>query len=230
MVSDKTPRSRMKLLAILLPRKVVKRLASWQLVEIANCLDWAWEPINATRPFRSFHHEGIDYHLPNDGLQYITLIEYAFADFAFNQYRAAREKDDEQGAKQWLLKMICYLCRPIDPRSNPSDAATWKGDGREMFNTAICETRLPSLDSLPMAYKLAILMFFSACKRDIHKRYKGSIFHDEKVNGIEISGVRKMQPHEWINLCFELAGGKFGTLHDTMYTQLSLILHELSSR
>ncbi len=37
-----------------------------------------------------------------------------------------------------------------------------------------------------------------------------------------------MTPDEWINTAFAMAGGKFGTLEETMYSPLSLILKELS--
>lgn len=213
-----------------IPARVQRKLCSYQVVDIAGLFSWVWSPITTARPFPYFTHEGVDYHLPTDSLTFIVAIEYAFVDYAFIHYQKAREAGDEEKARNWLNKFVVYFCRPIDPRIDPNDASTFKGDQREMFNTAICERRIDSISRLPASIKVMLLQYFSACKEKIHKLYKGSIFMDKEVNGVEISGVREMRPHEWIEMCYALAGGKFGDLQSTMYTHLTLILHELSRK
>ena len=205
----------------------LKRLEPSQIMELHGLMNWIYETPITAPPFQKFYHGGEEYLLPNEMLKYISLIEYAYVDFCFNSYIDAAKSGNQELASENLDKVVCYLCRPEDPRLNTLDPNTFKGDRREQFNTAVCDLRLDKFKFVPIPVKLAVIMFFAGCKKRIHEDWKG-IWPQRTEEGSLPIGTREAMPHEWINLCFQLAGGKFGTLEQTMYTDLSLILFELS--
>ena len=208
------------------PRRL-KSLDPVQVQRVADLLDWVYQDPVIAPPFEKIALEGVDYLLPNEMLSHISLIEYAYVDFCFNQYLEAAKSKEPEGAQEWLTKIVCYLCRPEAETLDRMNPATFKGDPREQFNTAVCDQRLPQFDSLPNTVKLAVLMFFAGCKKKIHELYQHIWPKPTETGGLPI-GAKSAKPQEWIDLCFHLAGGKFGTLSQTMYTDLSLVLHELS--
>lgn len=198
------------------------------LKDLAECLGWMWSQNMTIPPFESFKHGGTEYFLPAKGLSNITLIEFAYVDLMYNLYVMNAQADDEQKAASFLQKLVCYLCRPIDPRIDADDPSTFKGDNREMFNTIICDRRLPAFETLPNEIILPVLLFFVGCKSQIHKDYEGTIFMPPAEDGSQVSGGRAMEPTEWLDICFHLSGGKFGTVEQTMQTNLHTILYYLS--
>lgn len=218
-----------KLTKHLIPSRARLSMTDGQWAEIVRELRWVWNPITVKQPMSTFVLDDVEYFLPNDGLANITLVEYAFADMAYTLYLKKRKAGAEREAQDWLDRLVSYLCRPQDPNANPDDAVTWKGDYREQFNTDLCDRRRAQLARLPDWMKLLVLLHFAACKADIHRKHKGKIFIEEEP-GTEVHGSKPMAPDEWITIAFSLSGGKFGTLEQTMYTSLSLILRELSRR
>lgn len=212
-----------------MPFEVFKQLDPVHVKLMSEMLGWMWTEGMTHQPFAAFWHEGVEYYLPDSGLGNVSLIEFAYLDTMYNLYvRMAQEEKPDQ-AELYLTKLCTYMCRPIDPDINPEDAKTYKGDQREMFNTIICDRRLPSFSRLPIEKKLPLLLFYVGCKREVHERAEGTVFSkmtDEEGNHINGSG-RPMEPQEWIDIAFHLAGGKFGTLQETMYTNFFTVLHWL---
>lgn len=234
MIQGDNDYSRTRLLRVLLFRKKHGYLPVplWELLDplqvqaMLPLLDWIWKDPMVIRPFSHIRIAGKKYHLPLDDLQYITLIEYAYVDFCANIWKRASETNNEAQAREYLDKLVCYLCRPRDRRIKRNDASRFKGDIREQFNTPVCDARLPRFARLPVEIKLGVLIFFLACKRRIHEQNVGTVFVKGE-EGQEVIGARDMKPQEWIDICFAMSGGKFGNLQETMYTHLSLITHEL---
>jgi len=108
------------------------------------------------------------------------------------------------------------------------------GDQREKFNTKIIEARIPGFMKMRQSDKLGCLFFFTHCKRYLHKKYKGTLWHDTHTeDGNEIIGVnqnQKPEPLRWMKIIQKLAGGKFGTLQETRFTNLYDILDELAEQ
>ena len=223
--------SRTRLLRVLLfrkrkrfmPAKIWDLLDPLQVQDMLSLLDWVWKDPMVIRPFSWIRIHGKKHHLPMNDLQYITLIEYAYVDFCANIWKKASEENNEQQAREYLDKLVCYLCRPKNRKIPKYDASQFRGDIREQFNIPVCDERLPQFSRLPVETKLGVLIFFLACKRRIHERNVGTIF----VQGEDVNGARQMKPQEWIDICFAMAGSKFGDLQSTMYTHLGLITHEL---
>ncbi len=180
-----------RLLYLLVPIREVKLMTSGQLRELALTMMWIWEPVGTKQPMPSIEWEGMKLLLPNDELKHITLIEYAFADMAYMMYMKRRAAEDRAGAEEWLNRLLSYLLRPANPDANPDDAATWKGDAREMFNTDLCERRMPAVSRLPLGTKLLVLYHFAACKAAIHQRYKGRIFVEPDPGGMRCTARGK---------------------------------------
>lgn len=201
-------------------RKLFNKLDPVQLLALCKELTWLFTYQRTEPMFTSFWMDNVEYHLPAERLKNISLIEYAFCDFCFNMYMRESKANNKKESKNWLTKLICYLCRPADSRIDSNDASTYKGDIREMFNTEICDRRLPQFETLAEHYVIGVLSFWTSCKRSIYELYKETVFADV---GTGTNGG----PTEWLDLCFNKAGGKFGTLQQTKYTNLYEVLHEL---
>jgi hypothetical protein len=215
----------------LISESSLRTLDAWQLREIASLLSWMLKDRMESRPFEYIIIQGERYFLPNDGLKNITLIEYAFLDLYYMVYVDAVEAGQHELAEQHLNRLLAYMCRPMRQGIDPDrpDPDTWDGDIREKFNNSICDRRIDKMQDITSAEKLAILMFFTGCKAAIHRSYAGTVFpqqEDEKGNKVH-TGATAMEPTAWLDMCFALAGGIFGTLEQTMYTNLFTVLRHL---
>jgi hypothetical protein len=214
-----------------IPEGHLRQLKGWQARQLAQLLDWMLKDRMESKPFNSFTIDGEKFYLPNDGLKNITLIEYAFLDLYYMVYVDAVEAGQHELAEQHLHKLIAYMCRPMRQGIDPDrpDPETWDGDVREKFNNSICDKRVEKMKGLSAAEKLPLLMFFTGCKAAIHRSYAGTVFpqqEDEKGNKVH-TGATAMEPTAWLDMCFALAGGIFGTLEQTMYTNLFTVLRHL---
>lgn len=234
-----TPRTRTAALRRLLKRKgkvispiLFNKLNGDQLKQISVCIDWIWEKRLTTQPFAAVKvQDGQELLLPGDGLKSVTLIEYAFLDLYYNVYMQMIEAGNEEQAESYLHHLLCYMLRPQKEGLDidKPDPDTWDGDPREKFNTDICERRIPLIKKLKPEVKLALLMFFVGCKAKIHEDFEGTVFINsvDKDGNTVHTGGRPMEPTEWLDMCFALSGGIFGTLEQTMYAPLFTVLRHL---
>lgn len=203
-------------------------LSPAQLEMISGLVSWLFSEKITAPPLQYFRIRRKKYYLPQAELKYISVAEYAFADFYFEMYKEAAESGAPLDAEDYLNSLISTLCRPLDKRIDPKDPDTFKGDLRQKYNGVLAERNKPLIAQLPVATKLAVLMFFSGCKSHLHEQYKGLVWMDmHDKEGKPVINAKPGQPQEWIDLTFTLSGGKFGSLNETMETPLDTVLHEL---
>ncbi|MEL6629159.1 MAG: hypothetical protein AAFQ92_26830 [Bacteroidota bacterium] len=203
-------------------------LSADQLSQLVAMTDWMFSTPITVSPFQSIRIQRKSYLLPNDQLKYMSLIEFAFLDFHYMRYTQYVSEGKLEEAEAELDSMLCYMLRPIAKGVDPYDAANYKGDRREMLNTSVCEQRKELFKELPAWQRYACLFFFSGCKEQLHERYKGTIWIDGlDEDGNQVIGAKPQRPEEWMRLAYGMAGGKFGTLEQTMYTPLETILLEI---
>lgn len=215
------------------PRKIVLEIPPEQMYDVYSCISWLLTDNCTDPPFEAWKLKGKWYYMPASRLQNISLIEYAFLDLCYNVYQALWKKQQYDTAQEWMIKLACYMARPIDPRVDQNDPETFQGDRREKFNTIITDRRMPLFREAPMEFVYGCAYFFLGCKRYIHQRYKNTIFYDTHDSmGNEVIGVshKKPSPQEWIRIAFRLSGGKFGGLRDTQYSNLYDVLEEMNDQ
>lgn len=207
-----------------------RRLSSDQILQLFPLIEWIYtdRPTSPPFPHISLPEHG-DMLLPNAELKYISLIEYAVVDFFYHQYAEAAIAGQQEQASEYFHRVVGYLCRPRARGVDPTDASTFKGDLREQFNTSICDERMPAWQKLSYEAKLPVMLFFAGCKALLHQRFKGSVFFSEidEKTGEKVQGVKAAGPQAWIDLVYQLAGPRYGTIEQTMYTPLDTILYDL---
>lgn len=235
LIMGKTPAGKVAMIQALLhnddnvtiPAALLRELDLVEVDEIANLAAWPWEEAMETPPFSSFTHEGLEYLLPKPRMTNCVVIEYAMADTMYALAERAAKAGDEQQQAEYIAKLIAYICRPADPRIDPTDPMTYRNDLREKFNQPICDTRVEAIKRLPEQTKLGVVMYFVGCKRAIHESCKNVLFAEQPADGGQLSSGRPMRPTEWLDICFNIAGGKFGTFEETLYTNLWTVIYYL---
>lgn len=216
-----------------MPRSTWQLLGAERILALLPLLDWLYQDRPTEQPFESVNirHEGqmLSCLLPAAGLRYITLIEYAMVDMHYTLYAQAVQQGQQQQAHEHFHKVIAYLCRPRAKGVDPTDAATFKGDLREQFNTVVCDARLSDWERIGYDIKLPIMLFFAGCKAAIHESYKGTVFVNplDEETGEPVQGAKPAGPQAWIDLAYSLSGGRYGTLEQTMYAPLDNVLYDL---
>jgi len=212
---------------ITIPAAVLSQLDPVEVAEIANLAAWPWEEPLQRPIFEAFTHEGVEYLLPKARMTNAVVIEYAMADTMYALAERAAKAGNTAAQEEYTCKLIAYISRPADPRIDPTDSTTYRNDLREKFNQPICDARVESLRRLPDSTKLGVQMFFVGCKRAIHESCKNVIFSEAAKEGEEVASGRAMRPTEWLDICFNIAGQKFGTFEQTLYTNLWTVIYYL---
>lgn len=215
-----------------LPKKVINQIPTEGLYPLYGALDWLHLDNCIFPPFEFVRIGKKKFYLPSARLENATIVEFALLDMAWELSRFYDQRNQPDKAEYWLTRLCTYMCRPIDKRINHKDPETYMGDRREKINTAIIDLRIPIFEKMmDPRYRFGCIFFFLGCKKYIHKRYKGTLWHDtHDVEGNEIIGVQKddkPQPMRWMNIIRKLAGGKFGNLRETQFANLYDVLDEL---
>lgn len=202
------------------------------LKPLQDCLDFLAKPTG--QPIKPYVTLGRKkYYLPAENMSNASIVEFAFADLAFQLITMYQERNDETAAQEWMARFCAYLCRPIDKRINPKDALAYQGDRREVFNTAMIEPRIADFHQLAPHHVLACLQYFAGVKHYLAQRYDGSLFidlsHEEDPDQI-IGLDTTPRPKRYLDAISRLAGGKFGDLNATRRANLYDVLEEIKNQ
>lgn len=203
-----------------LPYSWKELVSTEQLASLFDCVEWMQTP-SPSPPINSFRHRGKRYYFPKAKLSNITIIEFAALDLCFNVYRDAAEKGEHDRAEMFLNKLVGYMCRPADRTVSMTDAHNFRGDVREPFNSAVCDGRAKTVAKFPDHIRIACVLFFTSCKQHIYNMYKHPLFE---------GGSGKPNARYWLDAASKMAGGKFGTLEQTRFTNLYDFLDEMKEQ
>lgn len=193
----------------------IKKLLNVPVDEIAymtGLVDWCFpvENVSLTRNFfRTKYVLSKKYIGPADGLSNLSLEEFSFADHHFRQYMTTLDMKE-------LDKLCAVLWRVPGAKIGLNDAA-YKNDKRLIFNSYAINESSKRFKWTSKKFKFFVLLFFWGCRNKFSKKYEHVFDSGPKEDsaGLDLG---------WINVMFDLAGGKFGTLNDTGKQGLTTIL------
>lgn len=191
-------------------RKTV--LAPFQWGALVKQFEWVFTTRPTGQPVRSFHHEGINYHLPADDFADTDAIDLAYANMAYLEFSRPDETDLTA-----LDRLIATLCRPLrtDWRAFQQSPG-WDGDRREPFNEQLMLERARSLATLTLNAKILILDYFERMNDAFLAEY-GEIFGGT-------GEPRYGDGRGWIMLLKNVARqGTFGTFEQVCHTPANLL-------
>jgi len=208
------------LLAILLdlPRRAFARLTVVQRVELrprTRFLATTAPALTAqllpclTLP-RLWFEQAQHFHGPREAFRNLRFDEFIFADTYYLRYLQTQQAS-------WLDQLVAVLYRPERAGYDPQ-AVTYAGDRREDFNEHLVPARATQLARLPLATKLAVLLYYQACRRLLEQRY-AYVFSDDNSQKASTNG--------WQEVLHELAGGVVH-LEDTAHQALHNVLREMN--
>lgn len=156
------------------PANLVQKLTGAQLQTLLGLVRWAFSDRLDHRPFESFEHLGRTYFLFRDQMADVSAIEMAMANIYYLQFSTAK-KD----AGPALARMVATLCRPQRTDLDAfRDSVQWNGDVREIYNSIRIDERGKEIESLPIGYQMAVLMYFEAQNTAFLKKY-GEVFGED---------------------------------------------------
>jgi hypothetical protein len=126
---------------------------------------------------------------PSDSLSNINFIEWIKAEQFYRAWWETKENEYLQG-----LTTVLYRPRKTATQIAKAD---YNGDPRIAYNDATFSLRLAKCKRIPFKYHLAVLMFYSACRKNIIDTYP-TIF--------KASGETDPQNDPYIPLLREMAG------------------------
>lgn len=183
-----------------------------QISYLSNIVDWAM-PIENVRLSKNLvptkYVLGTKLLGPADGLANLTLEEFSFADFHFRAFMTTQNVAE--------LNKLCAILWRKKGEVLKVDDVRYRNDNRILFNSYAINKNAYRFKFAPLKFKYFILMFFWGNR---------NIFVDKHPN--VFSGGNESQSAGlnlgWINVMFELAGSKFGTLVETSKQDIGTIL------
>jgi hypothetical protein len=163
-----------------------------------------------TLPFLRFIEEPQRFYGPREAFRNLRFDEFIFADTYYLRYLQTQQAS-------WLDQLVAVLYRP-ERRPYRPRAVDYAGDRREDFNEHLVAARAARLAHLPLATKLAVLLYYQACRRLLEQRYP-YVFSDDTTQQAGTGG--------WQEVLHELAGGVVH-LEDTAHQALHNVLREMN--
>lgn len=96
---------------------------------------------------------------PSDNLTNITTEEYIRCELSFYKYH-------EKHRIEYLNELVSALWRPAGGNNST--------DKREPFDDGIALQRAKSLNKMPIKYKMAVLLFYSGCRKALSAKFRHS--------------------------------------------------------
>lgn len=152
------------------------------------------------------------WHGPAGHLRNQTFGEFIFADTYFLRYHATRDA-------AVLDKLVATLYRPAGWRWGA--LAAREGDRRQAFSEHRIERHAARLRHLPLPTKLAVLLWFAACRQQLQAEF-ADVFAPAPVGGT--AGA------DWGGVLRKLSGGAFGTVQQTAAQPVRLVLAEFQDQ
>lgn len=162
---------RLALLQILfrVPRRVLRQLNAVQLLELRPLTDFLadtrrYAPLTTQLlPVLRAPWRLTRYHGPAERFRNLSFAEFIDADTFFLLYL----KKQEAAA---LDSLLAVLYRPQRADYDPA-APDYTGDIRQDYNPHLLAARAARLAGLSPATKLAVLLWYTGCRRDLERRY-----------------------------------------------------------
>jgi hypothetical protein len=162
--------------------------------------------------FRHFDYKGTRYFLP-DG-ETFTIGEFAFCD-TYSKMLLQGENLDA-----WD-QLIATICRP-KTKANMKDP-NWNGDIRELYNSRICDARLPLFKDLPFRIKSTVLYYSIQLQKEVTEGFEDLFVKPSKEGEepVQTSG----RNFGWMGVIMSLAEqGVFGDFDKTFNVPAKTIL------
>lgn len=132
----------------------------------------------------------------------LTADEWTDADDAFVAFRQSNDPAD-------LDIFVAILFRPTVPGLTPR-SHNWQNDHRQPYNEYAVPWRVKHMESVPLATKLAVLLWYQGCRREWEELFE-RVFQS-KGDGPESFG--------WQETVLKLSGSEFGDLQKTQRTPM----------
>lgn len=197
--------SRVAVLKTLLNHRDFLALSADDATELTdNDLAFLWEDDIEGLPFASFRVDGIDYELPENGIDNLSLQEFINCIFCFLEFTDACKNPENTAALTEPANALAFnVARPSGSTSRlPPD---WNGDNREAYNEFVCADRAKNT-VVPLVVAVAITRWFGSELKSYYDRY--DILEDPSPdNGSETENETTWveAAMAWKNTHFELS-------------------------
>lgn len=211
-----------------IPKKYFYLLSPEQLYDLTQCINFLFTENPSTFIIKQFIHKGITWHSPLAKLSSSVIIEYAFADFYFNELAASSQAPSTKHQAP-LDKLIATLYRPAK-KNLDIHSPDYDGDHREKYNSELTDKRAEQFKNLDPKIKTAILLFFIGCKKQIAAQYPSLFETIASDSSTEAPNTKHQAPNNlnWFILINSLSKtGQYGDYQKTQYTNLHIILLNL---
>jgi hypothetical protein len=211
-----------KALEVLLKLKKTQFLAlsENQLTDLVATMDWYKIEPTSKAIMSSFTHNSITYHLPSEGMENISAIEYTIADDYYNDF--VEEENEES-----LRFLVATICREENP--NQQEQIT-KGDKRiALLSRYEAEARAKRLADLSTEICTMVLSYFIGCKMLIHETYGTWLF---EKNDDDVAQANDGVFMGWLGIYMDVAEtGIFGNLQSVYQSYFHTIcIHLVKKR
>ncbi|WP_231424032.1 hypothetical protein [Pedobacter sp. Leaf250] len=162
---------------------------------------------------------------PADDLSNLSFGEWCFAHQYYIYYSITKDKE-------WLIKLIATIYRPVNPLQNP-ESANYNGDQREAFNENLIEKRALSVADLENHIQLGIMAWFSVALAEVSLARPHVFPPAPDVDPENPQPVEEMEPdtsRTWLTIFRELLGPKWGTEQQLKFTNAMFVLDELEDK
>lgn len=223
-----TPELRLKLIATLLFGNKFRYTATMpflsanDIYQISEKISFLWKSVSPIAFIKSFSFRFCRYYLPESYLANAVCIEFIYAD---NYLETISQYEGDINQCEELNYLVATLCRPrkwfhFIRKRLPS----YDGDPRQRFNGSLMKRRAARFRKLPLKYKLYVLGFFIACKKDI--------VQDPAYNLVFPKSHKKSNPEQqgsdWAEVLKDVASTKlYGNYDETAYYNLHTMLRNM---
>lgn len=223
-----TPELRRRLLLSLLFKNkfrykaTMHMMAGIDIFELTEKITFIWQSSSPIAFIKSFRHRLCRYYLPDSYLNNAVCIEFIYADSYLESI--ARFEGDINKCEE-LNMLVATLCRPrkwfwwFRKRLSSYD-----GDIRERFNPSLMKSRAKRFEKLPLQWKLYVLAYFIACKKNIVEDPAYNLIFPQKKKKKKAEASNE-EGSSWAEVLKDVAGTKlYGSYDETAWYNLHTML------
>lgn len=172
------------------PARVMRKMNAVQFINLKHLTGFLLEPdkgrpltaqLLPCLPAPTWREEWFGFRLygPLGSFINLSFAEFIFADSYFLRYL---QTNDEA----WLDKLVAVLYRPQRRPYRPQSVG-FAGDRREDFNEHLVPARVAYVSRVPHHVKLAVLLWYRGCRRELERRYP-RVFESDTEQKAGLSG------------------------------------------
>lgn len=174
-----------------------------RLIDLFPFIDFISEEIRLTEnKITELKLRGIRFFGPIGDFSTLTGDEWTEADEAYIEFSQTQEESA-------LNRMMAILFRPRQ-KGMWSGHSQWMNDYRVPYSEGTIKNRIPYMERVPLAVKLAVLLWWKGCRREWEEVFE-RVFQ-AKGEGPESFG--------WQETLLKLSGSEFGDLNSTQRTYM----------